>query len=107
MSDQDAPGGPATTTNQGDAPTCTRHAIAKAITQHAYDYKNYDFEQSYVLGATENISSHIGKMWPDVYNGWRCQAMDRRKDEDGKNKHYSITTSVEKIEGKLNAQLHS
>ena len=55
MSDQKAPGEPAYPTNQGDASTCTRHAITKAIVQHAHDFKNYDFEQSYVLGVVENF----------------------------------------------------
>ncbi|XP_066926433.1 uncharacterized protein [Clytia hemisphaerica] len=95
--DQSEPGQPATTTDQGDADTCVRHAIAKAITQHAHDYKNYDFKLDYVLGVTENINRTIGSLWPSAYDGWSFHAMDQREVECGKNKHYSITTKVEKI----------
>uniref|UniRef100_A0A7M6DS31 Uncharacterized protein n=1 Tax=Clytia hemisphaerica TaxID=252671 RepID=A0A7M6DS31_9CNID len=97
MSALGGPSQPVTTTDQGDADTCVRHAIAKAITQHAHDYKTYDFKLDYVLGVTENINPTIGSLWPSAYDGWSFHAMDQREVECGKNKHYSITTKVEKI----------
>ena len=106
MNDRNAPGEPATTTNQGDAQTCTRHAVTKAIVQHAHDFKNYDFEQSFALGAAVNINSNIDGMWPTAYNGWRFHTTNRTKEqdpEDGewKNIEYTILLNVEIVPGKF------
>ena len=95
MSNQSAPAEEAFITNQGDAPTCTRHAMAKAIVQHSYENTPYDFKQDYVLGTTENFQLNNNAVWPDAYNGWQCHIPDRKS-----GKHYYISTGVEEISGK-------
>ncbi|XP_066929390.1 uncharacterized protein [Clytia hemisphaerica] len=97
MSIQDVPGHSATTTDQGDASICTRHAIAKAVTQHAFDYEHYDFDQENIIGAIENRDPTIGALWPSEYNNWSFHVKDKQKDKDGKNLHYTITIFVEKV----------
>uniref|UniRef100_A0A7M5XEL3 Uncharacterized protein n=1 Tax=Clytia hemisphaerica TaxID=252671 RepID=A0A7M5XEL3_9CNID len=97
MSDPNALGGKVHPTNQGDAPTCTRHAIAKAIVQHAHYHKRYDFNQDYVLGVVENFKLTLEAVLPSEYDGEQFHFMDRTYHPEGLNKHYTITTKVANI----------
>ena len=82
--------------NQGHAPTCTRHAMTKAIVQHSHENTPYDFKQSYVLGAAENFRLDTEALWAYEYKGWQCHLPDRNSGI-----HYFISTDVEEIFGKF------
>uniref|UniRef100_A0A7M5UZC9 Uncharacterized protein n=2 Tax=Clytia hemisphaerica TaxID=252671 RepID=A0A7M5UZC9_9CNID len=96
MSDPNALGGKVHPTNQGGALTCTRHAIAKAIVQHAL-YQRLDFNQDYVLGVVENFRLTLEAVYPSAYNDQQFHFMDRTYDPTGLNKHYTITAKVAEI----------
>ena len=75
------PGSTPTPSCQGTVPTCTSHAVAKAVVE-LLDEKDFDCEQREVITALINVKqSDFTRQWPTAFNGVKPVVQVSHKDE--------------------------
>lgn len=78
--DHPSPAGPAAVDDQGNSGTCTRFAIAKAISNFLFVKEKIDIEQSNIVSILVQAKKDINGIHPDDYNGFELYLQDVKND---------------------------